>query len=362
MTRKPHHLIFLIVIMLIVVVVKAQHLGFAWDGDKFITNYIFMTDDYPSYYYPDNVTPIGYESYGSDDDYKGSGRQTRYLFQDSGVMIYQKKWKYESKWVNYDTIRAGTEEEVANYNKKKSSKSVRGTSFENSLPLITIIIIIIIIIVLVSTRKERERNRKAAASRTYDYYKDKHAKLKKWGKLGRCKNDFQEEINTWHQYSRIKKNWYNIDEYTESKHYSEELANKHKTQVLKAKQEEERKRQEDKDKRESARVSATIVGKLIKKAVDYINSDSSPGVYLIVNNKTLDFYIGESQNMSVRRKTHLGEMTAREHHRPLIQEHFNQYGFDSFDFYILKRTNGMSDEARKEIESIYIDEYNPTYN
>ena len=342
--------------------VKAQHIGFTWDGNKFITNYNAMPGYYATYYYPGDVTPISYEQYSQEDNFEGSGRQVRFLFQDNGVMIFQKKWRYESKWVNISTTRAGNKEEIAKFNEKKRAKNKKADSGKAILPTIIIVSIILIIIYRASTKEERENKRNDAALQKYMDYKDKHSKLKQWGKLGRCKMDFIEEINTWHQYSRIKKNWDNIDEYAESQRYNDRLADERKSRELRAKQEEEHKRQEEIDKHERARVAATTAGKLIKKAVGHIYSDSSPGVYLIVNNKTLDFYIGESQNMSFRRKTHLGEMAAREHHRPLMQEHFNQYGVDSFDFYILKRTNGMSDETRKEIESIYIYEYNPTYN
>lgn len=111
---------------------------------------------------------------------------------------------------------------------------------------------------------------------------------------------------------------------------------------------------------EVQRVKASTAGKLINKAVDKVNGNNRAGVYLIVNNKTLDFYIGESQNMLFRMKTHFGEMLLGTHHRPLIQEHFDKYGKDVFDFYILKYTN--TDQARKEIEDFYIDQYLPTYN
>lgn len=114
-------------------------------------------------------------------------------------------------------------------------------------------------------------------------------------------------------------------------------------------------------------LKASTAGKLIDKSIEKVlnNSSSYSGVYLIVNNITLDFYIGESQNISFRRLTHLGQMAAPEkHHRPLIQKHYEQYGARSFDFYVLERVNNDTENgtARKRIEDFYIKEYNPTYN
>jgi len=89
-----------------------------------------------------------------------------------------------------------------------------------------------------------------------------------------------------------------------------------------------------------------------------------PGVYIIVNNKTLDFYIGESQNLEFRMKTHFGDLVLNTHHRSMMQKHFNESGKSVFDFYVLEKTH-MDDStgtARKRIEEFYINKYHPTYN
>jgi hypothetical protein len=122
------------------------------------------------------------------------------------------------------------------------------------------------------------------------------------------------------------------------------------------------------EEREKQRIKASVAGKLIDRSISKVfgNSCNYPGIYLIVNNKTLDFYIGESQNISFRRLTHLGEMADpnKNHHISLIQEHYNKYGADSFDFYVLERVNDdtVDGKARKSIEAFYIREFKPTYN
>ena len=115
---------------------------------------------------------------------------------------------------------------------------------------------------------------------------------------------------------------------------------------------------------EQLRLKESIAGKLIKLSISTIinNNNAQSGVYLIVNNKTLDFYIGESQNMSVRRKTHLGDLVDENHHSKLMQKHFNEYSVKVFDFYVLE-TNSMENEnTRKYAEERWIKDYKPTYN
>lgn len=115
---------------------------------------------------------------------------------------------------------------------------------------------------------------------------------------------------------------------------------------------------------EQLRLKESIVGKLIEISNSTINSNNNahPGVYLIVNNKTHDFYVGESQNMNFRRKTHLGELVDQCHHSKLMQEHFNQYGKNTFDFYVLEQDRMHEVNVRRYAEERWIREYKPTYN
>jgi len=116
--------------------------------------------------------------------------------------------------------------------------------------------------------------------------------------------------------------------------------------------------------KEQNKLKSSLAGKLIDISDNIIGSDNAQyaGVYLIVNNKTLDFYIGESQNISLRKKTHIGDLALSNHSSKSMQEHFNQYGVNAFDFYCLEH-NGMEDEnVRKYAEKRWIKEYQPTYN
>jgi len=115
---------------------------------------------------------------------------------------------------------------------------------------------------------------------------------------------------------------------------------------------------------EKQRIKASTAGKLIEKSIQKLDAftSKSEGVYLIVNNKTLDFYIGESQNITVRRKTHIADLVENNHHSKLMQEHYNRYGNDVFDFYVLEVKRMDNENTRKYAEEMWIKEYHPTYN
>ena len=115
---------------------------------------------------------------------------------------------------------------------------------------------------------------------------------------------------------------------------------------------------------EKQRITASRVGKLIDKSIQKLDAFTRPnaGVYLIVNNKTLDFYIGESQDMTFRRKIHFVDLSDNNHHSKLMQKYYNRHGKDVFDFYILE-VNRMDDEnTRKYAEERWIKDYSPPYN
>lgn len=112
------------------------------------------------------------------------------------------------------------------------------------------------------------------------------------------------------------------------------------------------------------KLKQSVAGKLIDMSLFEMKATSAnfPGVYLIVNNITFDFYIGESQNMNFRRKTHLGDLVLNSHHSMLMQNHFLKYGESAFDFYVLEKEKMDNDSVRKYAEARWIKEYNPTYN
>lgn len=122
----------------------------------------------------------------------------------------------------------------------------------------------------------------------------------------------------------------------------------------------------DLKKHEEQILRTSNAGKLISLsqfAIKYGTVGSAEsGVYLIVNNKTGDYYIGESQNMIFRKKTHIGDLTLGEHPSKLMQEHFNKFGVKVFEFYCLETFELDDENVRKYAEKRWIKEYNPTYN
>jgi len=164
-------------------------------------------------------------------------------------------------------------------------------------------------------------------------------------------------------------------------HETDKLFHDNRTQRIKEnnqkrEREDEQKRKDEEQKAENERkrqvaienekqrIKLSTAGKLIELSVESISNrnNTQPGVYIIVNNKTLDFYIGESQNMNFRRKTHLGELVDQCHHSKLMQDHFNRYGKDVFDFYAIERQGMDDDNVRKYAEERWIKENKPTYN
>lgn len=83
------------------------------------------------------------------------------------------------------------------------------------------------------------------------------------------------------------------------------------------------------------------------------------GIYLICNKNTEDFYIGSSVDMCKRSEQHLKGLCNGSHHSYLLQEAFNGYGMDSFNFFVLMHTKL---EDLQNIEGVFIDFLNPRYN
>jgi group I intron endonuclease len=75
-----------------------------------------------------------------------------------------------------------------------------------------------------------------------------------------------------------------------------------------------------------------------------------------MNNKC---YIGSSDNVKKRFRTHKRALKLGIHHSAPLQRAWNKYGQDNFEFLILKITDKQSKLAD---EQVYIDEYKPAYN
>lgn len=85
----------------------------------------------------------------------------------------------------------------------------------------------------------------------------------------------------------------------------------------------------------------------------------SCGIYLIKNKITGDSYIGSSVNVKKRFKEHLGLLRRRKHVNRFLQNAFNKYGEQYFDFILVCN---CSENLQFYLEQVYIDSCNPTYN
>lgn len=83
------------------------------------------------------------------------------------------------------------------------------------------------------------------------------------------------------------------------------------------------------------------------------------GIYKIRNIKTNDYYIGSSINIKRRWYRHLSLLRKNNHHSIILQNAYNKYGEESFEFIILEKCN------KKELlekEQYYLDNDLPKYN
>lgn len=76
------------------------------------------------------------------------------------------------------------------------------------------------------------------------------------------------------------------------------------------------------------------------------------GIYLIYNEVTDKYYIGQGKDVYERWRHHLYCMKHGIHHNHEIQEDYNKYGKDSFKFCVLENCTN-----RNERESFWIEEY-----
>lgn len=88
-----------------------------------------------------------------------------------------------------------------------------------------------------------------------------------------------------------------------------------------------------------------------------------PVVYKIENIITKDCYFGSSTNYSKRVTEHKYDLRHGGHHSAYLQNAWNKYGEDNFNFEIVKEyINSASNKDLKEKEQNYIDKHKPAYN
>jgi len=83
------------------------------------------------------------------------------------------------------------------------------------------------------------------------------------------------------------------------------------------------------------------------------------GVYKIINVLNNNVYVGSSINLERRKREHFNLLKKNKHINTHLQNSWNKYGGDSFEFIILEF---CEKEKCTLIEQNYIDKYNPIYN
>ena len=83
------------------------------------------------------------------------------------------------------------------------------------------------------------------------------------------------------------------------------------------------------------------------------------GIYKIVNNITLNIYIGSTSNLKQRKTDHFSSLRGNNHCNKKLQLEFNNYGFKNFEFIIVEY---CEIEKLIETEQKYFDELKPTLN
>jgi len=83
------------------------------------------------------------------------------------------------------------------------------------------------------------------------------------------------------------------------------------------------------------------------------------GVYKITNVVTSDYYIGSANNIDSRWRTHRSRLFNNRHNNPHLQNAWNKYGSEAFEFTTLLL---CSAERKLSIEQGFIDLFKPAYN
>ena len=88
------------------------------------------------------------------------------------------------------------------------------------------------------------------------------------------------------------------------------------------------------------------------------------GVYLISNNVNGKCYVGSSIHLTQRRKEHFSRLMHNKHENAHLQNAYNKYGREAFEFEILE-TLSIDDNIKENLlkrEQFWIDNLKPEYN
>ena len=83
------------------------------------------------------------------------------------------------------------------------------------------------------------------------------------------------------------------------------------------------------------------------------------GVYCIINIKNHKRYIGSSKNIKYRLQSHRSNLRHNNHENQYLQNAWNKYGEDNFDFYIIEK---CEESQLLDKEQNYISNIKPEYN
>ena len=83
------------------------------------------------------------------------------------------------------------------------------------------------------------------------------------------------------------------------------------------------------------------------------------GIYKITNKLTQDFYIGSSTHIKYRWWRHITFLNKKSHWNPFIQNSWNKYGRNAFEFSVLEL---CPVNKLQEREQYYIDTLRPNFN
>ena len=90
----------------------------------------------------------------------------------------------------------------------------------------------------------------------------------------------------------------------------------------------------------------------------YGDVNDSPGVYLIRNIKNGKVYVGQTNNLKLRKQNHFADLKANIHHNKHLQSAWNKYGKENFEFEVLEE---CSLDKLNEVELYWI-KYYESYN
>jgi len=83
-------------------------------------------------------------------------------------------------------------------------------------------------------------------------------------------------------------------------------------------------------------------------------------IYQIKNKVSGKIYIGSTKNLRGRWNTHRSELRNNKHSNTHLQNAFNKYGADSFEFTIIEEVSDTEDLLARE--QYYLDNKDPEYN